>query len=272
MTLAEVFVTKRSMKKLQFALYVSLIVAMMTAGIFLVLKFGMKPQPVGVMKPSFFSGPEEIGAVVYRRFYVDIDAKKLVVFGVPPQPDWNLAVVRGFVREAQALQRPFDALIAESAMPPLDLTGLPPLETTSVEMNALTQSDLIDKLNAYRAAGKRVLLYTASVFSTRLLQGNPINRLEKATGESYFTITGAPLALHPDQEFLVDPPCLGSERDMRGTADLGCAVLMAGRRFYRKHIDQSRFVAIMQKQGAVEDYLLMISSPGQDKSAKTGQR
>jgi len=259
------------MKKLHFALYVALIVAMMTAGIFLILKFGVKPQPVGIMKPSFFSKPEEIGAVVYRRFYVDIDTKKLVVFGVPPQPDWNLAVVRGFLREAQALQRPFDVLITESAMPPLDLTGLPsPLETISIEMNSPTQSDLIDQLKAYHAAGKRVLLYTASVFSTHLLQGNPINRLEKMTGESYFAITSAPLSLHPDQEFLVDPPCLGSERDTQGTSDLGCAVLMAGRRFYRKHIDQSRFVAIMQKQGAVEDYLLMISSPGQDKSAKVG--
>jgi hypothetical protein len=104
-------------------------------------------------------------------------------------------------------------------------------------------------------------------------------RLEKTLGHPLFSISTGPLSLANDQEYLVDPPCVGSERDNEGVSDLGCATLSAGRPFYKEmmkanHSDkenaktkpdnQKRWVAIMNQPTQSEDYLLMISYPGQD--------
>lgn len=251
-------------------LYALFVVATIVVGVFMTLKFGHRPPPVGIMKPSFFSDAEEIGAVIYRRFYVPIEQKKLVVFGVPPQPQWHQDIVRGFIKAAAAEKRPFEVLLMEPDMPALDLNGLPPIEVKQVQMNTEMMAEFGDAVRAARSSGRRTLVFTASVFSTHLLKGNPITRFEHLTGDKLFTITSAPLVLRPDQEFMVDPPCVGAERDANGTADLGCAILMAGRLLYRKDLAQDRFVSIMQQNqenGAADDYLLMTSYPGQDKDA-----
>lgn len=245
-------------------LYFFLIFAILAGGIFLILKFGTKPQPVGIMKPSYFTAPHEIGAVVFRRFYVPIEDQRLVVFGVPMQPQWHHDIIRGFLGAAEAEKRPFDVLIFDEAMPSFTIENHPNIERLTVPLNSSTQGELVDLLEDLRARNKRALLVTASVFSTHILAGNPINRFEAMTGERVFSITSAPLALRPDQEHLVDPPCIGSVRDQNGTSDLGCAILSAGRRLYRKNIAQDRYVAIMQQNGAHLDYLLLISAPGQD--------
>lgn len=257
------------MKSNQFKIfgYVMLVLFMMTTGIFLIFKVGYTPQPVGIMKVSSFKNPEEIGAVVYRRFYVPIDQKKIVVMGIPPQPSFHREIVRGFLETAFIEKRPFEVLITEAEMPVINLTGLPPLEVKPLLMNTETQSEFIDAMSAAEASGKRTLVYMPSVYSTHLLAGNAINRYEHTTGKQLFTITTGPLAMSYEQEYVVDPPCLGSEVDKNNLSPLGCAFLLSGRKTYRKKHPQNEWVALMNDQKQ-EDYLLMVSTPNQDKAEK----
>lgn len=236
--------------------------AIVTAGIFFILKFSYKPSLVKIMKPSFFSKPEEIGAVTFRRFYSPISEKKRVVIGIPPQPEHYLAFIRGFLEAAAAEKLPFDAVIAEREMPALNLAGLPPIELVTIPTNTPTQAELIEKLGELTAAGKRVLVYLPSVFSTHVLNKNVVNRFEQQTGERLFTITAGPLSLRPNQEYLIDPACVGSERDSNGTSELGCAFLQESRRHYRKQVAQDQWVATMASPKP-EDYIVAISVPGQ---------
>jgi hypothetical protein len=247
-------------------LYVLGLLLMMTVGVAAILKLGYKPVPIGIMKPSFFATAEEIGIVVFRRFYSPIIEKKLVFIGVPPQPDWNLEIVHGMLRAASAEKVPFEVVIAEAQMPGLDFTGLPPVELVTIHTNSDTLAELVDQIQRVTKEGKRTLVYLPSVFSTHLLANNVVNRLEAITGQNYMTITTTPLALKADQEFLVDPPCVGDERDANGTASLGCVVLQSGRMTYRKKLPQDRFVAMMNSPQR-EDYLLMISFPNQGADA-----
>jgi hypothetical protein len=257
------------MKYFSAKLYIPAMLFVMTAGVLAMLKMGYKVDPVDVMSPSFFDDPEEIGAVVYRRFYTDIELRKRVVFGIPPQPDYHRLIVRGFLKAAMVEKHPFEALISEQQTIPLDLKDLPPLETVTVPTNTDTQAELVDAIK--RFDGKRLLIYLPSVFSTHLLPGIVITRLEAVLQENLLTITTGPLALRPDQEYRVDPPCLGSERDTSGTSALGCAILQSGRMNYLKKVKQERWVAIMNEQRP-GDNLLMISEPGQDKNNGEGNR
>jgi hypothetical protein len=270
--------TKESMKKWFVRLYLPALLLVMTGGMLFVLKFGYKPVPPMVMTPSFFDRPAEIGAVVFRRFYAEIRERHVVVFGSPAQPAFHRDVLAGFLAAAAQDGAPFGALVVEEQMP--DVVTPEGLRVVRVPSNTETQAELIDAIREAEGKNQRVLVYLPSVFSTHLLKGNPIHRLEKTLGHALFSITSAPLALANDQEYLVDPSCVGSERDNLGVSDLGCAILAAGRPFYKKMIkanhsesenakakpdNQRRWVAIMNQPTQGEDYLLMISSPGQDK-------
>lgn len=244
------------------------------------------PEPIPIMKPSYFKTASEIGTTVYRHFYAPIEQEKLVVFGVPPQPDWHREIVRGFLLGAAAQGRPFDLVLEESEMPELNLTGITGAQVIKVQSNTETQAQLVDALQAAKASGKRVLLYTAGVFSSHLLKENPLNRVEHALGgKKFFSITSTPLALNSSEEFLVDPPCVGHERDAQGTAALGCEILRAGREQYRQNLKAAKshkeknhedlyrthFTSIMQQNKIDNDYLLMTAYPGQQGDA-TGQK
>ncbi len=256
------FVTTEPMKRV---VYIGMLLAIVTAGIFLIFKLGYEPQPVGIMKPSYFDKPDQIGATVYRRFYVPIEQKKIVLFGIPPQPTWHQEILKGFMEAAAAEKRPFEIMIAESQMPPIDLTNLPPLDVRLIAINTETQAEFADQLRLARESGKRTLVYMPSVFSSHLLPGNAVNRYEAQTGENLFAITTGPLALRHDQEYVVEPVCIGSQLDGRGLAPLGCATMLWGRKFYRKKLPQDRWVAAMNSPKP-EDYLLLVSYPGQDKA------
>lgn len=248
--------------KYAIALYVALVLAIVAGGIAMLLKFGYEPTPVSIMSPSTFDRPDQIGQALVRRFYSPIAQDKVVVFGIPPQPDWQREIVRGFMIAAAHENVPFEVLLAEEQMPPLDVHDFPGIEVQTVLMNVGGSSEFIHRLRSLRASGKRILVYTASTFSSHILNDTPIQRYERETGEHLVSISAGPLALRSDQEQLIDPPCVGSERDRDGVAPLGCAFLKAGRGYYRKHLAQDHYVAIMNSP-LPEDYLLMTSAPGQ---------
>ena len=150
-------------------------------------------------------------------------------------------------------------------MPALDLTGLPPMEVINMPVNTETDADFIDKLQSARASGKRVFVYLPSIFSSHLLKSSPVNRYEKTTGEKLLAISTAAFALRPNQEYLVDPVCIGEELDRDGLSPYGCAIMQAGRALYRKKVNQDKWVADMISSQP-EDFMLLLSFPGQDKA------
>lgn len=243
-------------------LYAALIVTIIATGFAMIFKVGYDPAPALIMKPSKFDQVEKIGSVAFRRFYVPIEQEKRVVIGIPPQPEWHRDVIRGFLKEAASLGFPFEVIIADAQMPSLNLEGIPTVELHVVSMTSPTLTELGDRLQEARSAGKRTLVYTSSIFSSHLLEGNPITRFEKATGERFLSITTAPLALSATEERFIQPPCVGTEQGGSHLAALGCEILKAGRGFYRKKIHADQFVAIMNAP-RLDDYLLMIAEPGQ---------
>ncbi len=267
------------MKKWFVRLYIPALMLVITAGMFFVLHFGYTPVPPIVMEQSYFDQPTEIGAVVFRRFYAPIREAKTMVFGTPLEPAFHRDILRGFLVAANGDGVHFDTLITEQQMPDLDLTGLPNTKVVRVVTNSQTQAELADAVNEAERSGPHTLIYLPSVFSTHILKGNPLTRLETMLGHGLFTITSASLPLANDQEYLVDPACVGTERDSAGVSDLGCAILSAARPFYKKAIkanlsekenakekpdNQKRWVAIMNQSSQTgADYLLMVSYPGQ---------
>lgn len=251
---------------------------LVVTGVITTILVGYRPAPTRIMKPSFFETPDQIGAVTLKRFYAPLASEKLVVLGVPTNRDWAPGLVRGFLQAAQQNSRTFNHVIVEEKLSHEmrdEMHKLVP-KVTELNTNSETLAELMDALNTAHAAGDEVLLLVPNLYSTHMLPGNPMARLEKAIFtsdakekgriESLFAISVAPLALEATAEKEIDPICQGTERDGSGTADFGCEILQAGRYFYRKRIldnepnARERFVALMQSSRP-NDYLLLVRQP-----------
>ncbi len=209
------------------------------------------------MKPSFFDRPNEIGAVTYRRLFDPIGRESLIVFGVTPGVVEHQKIVEGFLATAAAEKRPFQVVFVEEY---LDALSAPSgTEIVQIRFNSAPQK-LAELIRAKTSNGERALLYTASVLSSHLIRGNPMQRFEENWGQPVYTISTVGINLRRDQELRMDPPCVGSAVDNAGTAGLGCAALLKGRQFYRKNLDNTRLVALMDQCGR-SDLLLFVSLP-----------
>lgn len=247
-------------------------------GVLVTLLYGYRPAPTRIMKPSFFDSGDQVGVVTLKRFYAPLSDEKLVVFGIPSNRDWATSVTRGFIVAAQENSRAFTHVIVEQKLSNElrgELHKLIP-KVTEIDTNSETLAELVDAVQAAAQAGDKTLLVVPNLYSTHLLPGNTMSRLEnvlipeeersKGRIVSLFTISVAPLALEASQEKEIDPICQGTERDGSGTADFGCAILQAGRYYYRKRIldtephARGRFIALMQSSKP-NDYLLLVREP-----------
>lgn len=264
---------------------------LVVTGVIVTFLVGYRPAPKKIMKPSFFDKPEEIGVVTLKHFYAPLADESVVVLGVPSNRDWAAPLVSGFMLAAQQNARAFTQVIVEQQLQDdllAEIKKVVPtakgIETNSADLTALTE--IVSKVQGSKPADssqaptERLLIVVPNLYSTHLLAGNLVQRLEASLAASstsgssdgarpprgLFSITVSPLALEPAQEKELDPICIGSERDGSGTADLGCAILQAGRYFYRKRIldneprARERYIAIMQSQQPL-DYMLMVREP-----------
>lgn len=246
-------------------------------GVTATILYGYRPAPARIMKPSFFESPDQIGAVALKRFYAQLAGEKVTVFGIPTNRDWSIDVSVGFLLAAQQNSRTYTHVIVEQQLSSefRDAIKKVASRVTELPTNTTTLAELTDAIQQSVQAGDRVLVIVPNIYSTHLLPGNMMSRLEKNllppdddSGKivSLFTISVGPLALEAAQEKELDPVCMGSERDGSGTADFGCAIAQAGRFFYRKQLldkepnGREKFVALMQAPRP-NDYLLLVREP-----------
>ena len=253
---------------------------LVVTGVIVTLLVGYRPAPKKIMKPSFFDKPEEIGAVTLKHFYAPLADEYVVVVGVPSNRDWSAQLVAGFILSAQQNSRAFTHAVVEEQLQAEVRAEVKKLVPSAIEMNTNMEdlSKITEIVADAQKSKQRLLVVVPNLYSTHLLLGNLMRRLEAgliSKGEEnpatpsaagIFSITVSTLALEAAQEKELDPICIGSERDGSGTADLGCAILQAGRYFYRKRILDSapnareRYVAIMQSLKP-RDYMLMVREP-----------
>src|SRR5690606_29875969 len=81
-----------------------------------VAKWGLNPRPVPIMDPSFFDAPEELGVVLYRRFFVEVEETPVLLWGVEPQTRQHLEVVAGFVKAAKAAGVPMARIVLDEEL------------------------------------------------------------------------------------------------------------------------------------------------------------
>lgn len=124
-----------------------------TVGALMVLMRGRveAPSPVRILNPTVFAKPEEIGAVIFRRFWTDINRGKFVVVGLSTRVSVSANVWAGFLAVAREHEIPFFQVYAQDHL----ISQVQPLHPTVQLLNweAITKA---------LSANERVLVFVRS--------------------------------------------------------------------------------------------------------------
>ncbi len=220
------------------------------------------PRPVRMINLSFFSSPSQMGSMIYSRLRQEMLGVRVLAIGVQPESSFHQMAVAGFLRAWRG-----DAVGGESAKLRIFVEeGLPwsegppdvPVESLRLKSDP---HEIWGRVQNAQKNSERVILYTHAYYTTHVLAGNPISRLEAASGERIPALTLVNFAATTEELKDLEPRCVGSARDDLGLADLGCLLRQRstwyGRKWLkkRKELASTHYAAAMEMLGA-RDYLV----------------
>lgn len=226
------------------ALYIFLPVAAVALIVGMVLMWGLNPRPVGVMKPSFFDAPEELGAVLYRRFFVELENSPVIVWGLDPGQPEQAEVLAGFLSAYTLGGKELSEVIVDEE---LTWSGELPFALTEVMDFQNQYTQLKERLKA-ASSERAILLVTRFAFSSQKVTMDTMTKsLKRDLEMPIFSVTHLHLALTAQQEEDLRPQCqaIGD----KGLGELGCLALAKSRSIYRKapKFQDEKWVAVMDR-------------------------
>lgn len=239
---------------------IAIFLSSLVIGAFFIWFLADGQSPVELIKPTQYSSQREIGASAYEKLREHLSSKKLLIVGIPPQPEMYQEIVFGFIEKLAAadpklivLKEPkWPALPADINVENYDFV----FSDDDLSVEAQTVQRALDE-------GRTILIYSVNVFSTHLIHNNPMMRFEKQIGRPVSAMTIGQLSLRHGTEHKNDPKCVGSMRDDQGLYELGCAQLANGRKHYRELLPLDKLTAILVEQSE-NDYLLQVYLPSKN--------
>lgn len=222
------------------------------------LTLGSSQKTVPKITLSYFKDKNEFAESIEKILHLQISQKKYFWIGIEPEnePHFNLAI--GLKKELEKNIGAFDLIILdkELAVPVELIKELGPVQMKSVKDDFSEVSELI-KINA----DKKILIVTASIYSTNFLKQNPVTKINELTLLKPMTFSMGHFAQDLDDEknnlFRCDT------EDKTGIADWGCAVINKARTVRRK-INKNKLkenpsltIGLMDLTGET-DYMILV--------------
>jgi hypothetical protein len=206
--------------------------------IYILFHDGYQPPPDKVMRPTNFLKPEEIGAVLARRYWQEVRTEPVVVLGLSPFVQSGRDIWSGFLRTTFALGIKFDRYFILKSLPPLlHNTTEPKFELFSWEV-----------AEAALKNGQRIVVY-------HLATDAEVKEFVERLGKG-LVLLQARLAVNQSGEAFINPACTESDHaKWRASAQLSCNALEISRRYYRKKLSPDKLIATLEKQGPLKQIL-----------------
>lgn len=208
------------MKKLVIA--GSIFILVCVVHILLLFKKGYQPPVKKIMSPSEFSRPEDIGAALARRFWVDLREKQVVVLATSKALQTGMQIWGGFVSASKGRGIEFKHEFTE------------PIDWTAVKA-------------AVADGGGKVLLHMSS--------SDTLAEVVKSQVEGALLLMQAPFVVRSEDEQMLGD-CVETENfKMRESVHLSCNSLEVSRRYYRKKLSKNKLIAVVENPSGIKQVL-----------------
>ncbi|MFN3453411.1 MAG: hypothetical protein ACK41T_00525 [Pseudobdellovibrio sp.] len=244
---------KTSYKPLIFVLIASSLA--LTALIWLNINDAQRTVPK--IKLSYFKDLNEFSSSIEKRLNLEIGQKDYVWIGVEPEKKNQLQLTLLLKSEIEKNhQKPFDLIILDKELrvPAEVAAGFGVYQEVELKENIEAFTDLISK-----NIDKRILVITASIYSTNLVQKNPYSRAKDILQKRPLTFS---MAYFPtDTEDEKNSMFICRTEDNSGTREWGCTSLNKARSV-RRRIQEDKIksdlkLGLMDLTGE-SDYMILL--------------
>lgn len=213
-----------------FKKYLPIYVIITAAVIFtFVANLGPTQRTVPKIKLSYFTDFNEFSKAITQRLNLEIKQQKHFLIGVEPEKENHLELIKNFKIEIEKMIGLFDEVYVDSELKLSDelkqyfgAKGTLAIKSDWVQVGKI----LTEQKN------KKVLIITASIYSTNLVQQNSYNKIKTQFQINPITFSMAYFPVTSEDEKNSLFPCMAE--DNSGSKDWGCASTNKARSVRRK--------------------------------------
>lgn len=226
-----------------------------SSSIYLSIRYGLRPKPIPIMKPTSFSSLEEMGVVTYRRLRQQIRSEKVLVLGVelsdPEGQNLWVGLMKAAVADKVTIQDVFvDSRIESSIF----FQGF---KTTSFVADA--PQDLKDTLIKGRRRNGLVIVLASNQDSSHLRKDSLTKILEKSPLGPIMSLSQMPLILN--KEILEEKSESCADLDMSDFLSRSeCVVYRFSKQHLRRKLSPEKLYGGVERYG-LKEYLIFIHRP-----------
>lgn len=221
------------MKKSKVIYYIA---AVFLAGILGLVYFGSdhaeKTEPK--VKLSYFKSNLELAESIHSTLQPEMKQQKHFWFGIEPGAPQELDIYKELKALIEKENGPFEIVYVDQEL------KLPPGDTSlfgSPTPRLIKENWHEVAADIQKNADKNLLIITASIYSTNVIEENPLNKIKTLSGIKPITFSMGYFATTPEEERNNVFPCRTDDKE--GVASWGCLVVNKARAQRRK-IDMSK--------------------------------
>lgn len=231
-------------------------IALIGAGLYVATQVEVQPPVVQKIKFSQFQEPEAFGKEIFQQLHKEIKESPLIFLGVTPNQIEDVELWRGFLEAAKA-EGPgvaYDVIVVEPMLPYVEIF----VSDMRIDIKAEPQR-FIEGVKKAMADGMRVAVIVPTIYSSQLLQRNPVDFFKNQNGLDMLSLSVAKFPLTEAQEAVFEPKCVLEQGvDHAGTGKLGCAIRTAARKTYRLQTETGKYSGFVEQVGP-KDFLVLFN-------------
>ena len=244
-----------------------LLTCLISSGIYLSVRYGLRPKPIAMINPTVITEPSEMGVLVYRRIHEAIRTEKILFFGYSDLKFFSTPF-SGFVRAARAGGMNFRTVI-EVAEP-----GRSSELSTTIAVNlaiswiVTTPADFVKTLKDQLVKDQSVAVIVPVEQATHLERAGLVKQMEAELKSPIVAINFLPFYVSEEELEQLQLDCTKAKEEMNTKEKLDCATYKISRKFLRKKLDEAKYFVALEWHG-LKEYLAYLHLPS--KSAQPSQ-
>lgn len=229
-------------------------ICVVALGVYFSMNFAIQPRAIPKIKFSQVDTPEVLGKGVFERLRLEIQQADVVLLGVTPNQIEDMELWRGFIDANNQPGSKYDIIVGDPKLPYLEL--FPEVVHMDIQEE---MPRFVEGVKHARANGQRMAVIVPTLYSSKLIRGNPANRLKSNFAIETTSFSAVKFPSTREHEAAFTPKCeMESGKDLAGTGSLGCLLLEIARKTYRKTLEPGRYSGMMEMTGT-NDYLVLLN-------------
>lgn len=226
-----------------------------SSGVYLTLRYGLRPKPVPVTNATQFEDLQQIGAVLYKRLRQNIRPERLIVLGSSGEVAGDPEIWQGFLKAAGADKVNVRVLFQlEGATPVLPLEGV---ETVAFGESQIASGEFSESVRARLRAGQLVIVHGPTRRVTHLVKDSLSRTLDTILRHPVLSISSLPATLEPEHAMARQEACEAMREKDERESRVDCAIARVSRTMSKKRLAADKIWSVFERHG-LQEYLVFV--------------